>query len=250
MQLEEFVGQIRSFEAMAAKDRIKLFVWWLHSYCGKDLIGTTEIRGCYAKLHLDEPPALATYMSRMVSSKDFLREKGKFKLARNARMELDKKYGVHESIVAVAKILSDLPIKVPNIAERDFINEALVCYRHKAFRACIVMTWNLVYTHLLHWILRDPMRLVQFNSAIVARFPKLTGLRITKYDDFGDNLKESQVLDICKSASLVNSNISKILKEKLEKRNIAAHPSGVIVAQSQADDVITDLINNVVLRLI
>jgi hypothetical protein len=36
---------------------------------------------------------------------------------------------------------------------------------------------------------------------------------------------------------------------KLERRNIAAHPSQVVIVQHQADDLITDLVNNVVLAL-
>ena len=36
---------------------------------------------------------------------------------------------------------------------------------------------------------------------------------------------------------------------KLGKRNTAAHPSTMVVVQSQADDVVTDLVNNVVLAL-
>ena len=74
-------------------------------------------------------------------------------------------------------------------------------------------------------------------------------LQIAKYDEFLDELKESQVIEICNAANLFNSNIFKILREKLDKRNIAAHPSTVVVVQSQADDVVTDLVNNVVLAL-
>ena len=77
----------------------------------------------------------------------------------------------------------------------------------------------------------------------------MTTLKIAKYDELLDELKELQVIEICNSANLINSNIFKILKEKLDKRNIAAHPSTVVVVQSQADDVVTDLINNVVLAL-
>jgi hypothetical protein len=47
----------------------------------------------------------------------------------------------------------------------------------------------------------------------------------------------------------VNGNIIRILKEKLGKRDIAAHPASVVIVQWQADDVVTDLINNVVLPL-
>ena len=73
-------------------------------------------------------------------------------------------------------------------------------------------------------------------------------ITIAKYDDF-EELKESEVIEVCNSASLVNGNIIRILKEKLGKRNTAAHPASVVVVQSQADDVVTDLVNNVVLAL-
>ena len=111
------------------------------------------------------------------------------------------------------------------------------------------MTWNLAYSHLLDWILADHARLSSFNAAISVGFPKITSVVITKYDDFLDAFKESQVIAICKAASLINSNIFKIMKEKLDKRNIVAHRSRVKVVQSQADDVVTDLVNNVVLAL-
>jgi hypothetical protein len=60
-------------------------------------------------------------------------------------------------------------------------------------------------------------------------------------------LKESEVIEICNTAQLLNGNIIRILREKLGKRNNAAHPASVVIVQSQADDVITDLLNNVVL---
>src|SRR5205807_5671450 len=118
------------------------------------------------------------------------------------------------------------------------------------YRACIVMTWNLAYAHLLDWILKDQTRLNSFNAAISKRYPKITQLKITKYDEFLDGLKESQVIEICNTASLVNSNVFKILKEKLDKRYIAAHPSREVAVQSQADDVLTNSLNSMVLALI
>jgi hypothetical protein len=49
---------------------------------------------------------------------------------------------------------------------------------------------------------------------------------------------------------VISKNTTEILREKLKKRNMAAHPSQVTIQQSQADDVITDLVNNVVLTLV
>jgi hypothetical protein len=251
MQLQELVDRVPAFDTATARERIKLFAWWLHVHNGNELFGPAEVRNCYAKLHVDEPPALATYLTRMADARpaDLLREKGRYKLARQVRTELDKSYGIHQSIVQVSKILSDLPGKIPNVDPRMFLTEALKCYKVEAYRACIIMTWNLAYAHLLDWILSDQARLDRFNAAISKRYQKMATLKITKYDEFLDELKEYQVIEICNSASLFNSNIFKILKDKLDRRNIAAHPSSVVVVQSQADDVVTDLVNNVVLAL-
>jgi hypothetical protein len=145
---------------------------------------------------------------------------------------------------AVSKLLADLPDRVPDMAEKVFLSEAIDCYRVRAYRACIVMTWNLAFDHLLNWI----SRLAAFNAAITKTFQKRVGVVIKTYDDFADEFKEFEIIEVCNTAQTVNGNLSS-LKEKLVKRNIAAHPSSVVVVQSQADDVVTDLINNVVLAL-
>jgi hypothetical protein len=249
MQLQELVDQVAAFDGAAPKEKIKLFAWWLHTYGGKEFFGPADIRGCFSKLHMDEPPALATYITRLAEAKDLIAEKGKYKLARSVRAELDKKHGVHASIQAVSKLLTDLPDKVPDMVEKVFLSEAIDCYRVRAYRACIVMTWNLAFDHLLCWISKDTARLAAFNAAITRRYPKRTGVVMKSYDDFADEFKESEIIEVCNTAQAVNGNIIKILKEKLVKRNLAAHPSSIVVVQSQADDVVTDLVNNVVLSL-
>jgi hypothetical protein len=248
MELADLVNQVSGFEAFQPREKIKVFAWFLHTYRNREVFDNAAIRACFAELHLANPN-VAKYLPRMVEYKDLMKISGGFKLERAARAELNKRYGVHQSVIQVSKILSDLPDKIPNVDERTFLTEALKCYKVEAYRACVVMTWNLTYAHLLDWILKDQTRLDSFNAAISKRYPKMTTLKITKYDEFLDELKESQVIEICNTANLVNSNIFKILKEKLDKRNIAAHPSSVLVVQSQADDVVTDLINNVVLAL-
>jgi hypothetical protein len=69
-------------------------------------------------------------------------------------------------------------------------------------------------------------------------------------DDFGDMLKESEVIRIAKSATIISNDVAKILDEKLGRRNSAAHPSGVRIEQLQAEDFIDDLVKNVVLKLV
>jgi hypothetical protein len=250
MELSDLVNQVSSFDGAAPGEKIRLFAWFLHTHRGMATFKTTDVRACYKKRHLPVPN-IAMYLARMTeaSPAKALRKGDNYNLTRAARTDLDAKYGIHQSIIQVSKILADLPDKIPNVDERTFLTEALKCYKIEAYRACIVMTWNLAYSHLLDWILKDQARLASFNAAISKRYQKMTTLKITKYDEFLDELKESQVIEICNTASLFNSNVFKILREKLDKRNIAAHPSSVVVVQSQADDVVTDLVNNVVVAL-
>jgi hypothetical protein len=250
MELGDLIDVVGGFYNKTQKEKITLCCWWLQTHGGKDLFTTADVRDCFNKLQEYEPTALSTYMTRLANDGVLWPEKkGKYKLGRPIKGRLDKEYGLHHSVIAVSKILSELPEKVPNIAERAFLNEALQCYRHEAYRSCIVMMWNLAYAHLLDWILAEPTRLTAFNQAITKKYPKKTGLTVAKYDDFTDELKEREVIEIGNVANLFNSNIFKILKDKLDRRNIVAHPSTVVVVQSQADDTVTDLANNVVLAL-
>lgn len=248
MTLQELVDQVEEFESLPPRDTIRLFVWWLHVHGAREAADNVAVRVCYNQVHLPDPQ-IAKYTGRMMSgtSPDLIKVGSGFKLHRDLRLELDKKYGLHESVVKVMEDLADLPAKVPSLAERTFLDETLTCYRHKAYRAAIVMAWNLAYSHFLHWVLSDAGRLTKFNAAIKTRYPKSSAV-ITGYDDF-EQLKEFEVIEVANSASLVNSGIVKIMREKLGRRNTAAHPSTVKIIQSQADDVITDLVNNVVLPL-
>jgi len=56
-------------------------------------------------------------------------------------------------------------------------------------------------------------------------------------------------VEIANVADTFNSVIFRILKKELDRRNIAAHPSDVIISQHQADDMVSELVNNVVLAL-
>jgi hypothetical protein len=251
MELKDLVSQVADFDATTPRERMRLFAWYLHVHGSKEVFEPIDIKACYDKLHMSQIN-IAMNLNRMADSKppDLLRERKGFRLARTVRTELDAKYGVHHSVVQVSKLLADLPGTVPDLAEKNFLTEAIKCYRIEAYRACVIMTWNLAYSHLIQWILDNATRLATFNATIPKRYPKKPPITIARYDDFLEELKESEVIEICNSASLVNSNVFRILKEKLGKRNNAAHPASVIIVQSQADDVVTDLVNNVVLALI
>src|SRR5262249_35083349 len=153
------------------------------------------------------------YLPRMVEYRDLVKVRDAYKLERAVRSELDAAYGTHQSVVQVSKLLSDLVGKIPDLAERHFLNEAIKCYRVEAYRACVVMTWNLAYSHLVHWVLSDTQHLQDFNSAISVRYPKRSSTSVASYDDFIEEFKESEVIEICGTAGLVTANTKRILKE-------------------------------------
>jgi hypothetical protein len=166
---------------------------------------------------------------------------------------LDEMYSspARQTAIEIEKLLLALSAQVPDVAEREFLDEALKCYQADAPRAAIVMCWNLAYDHLLTYILSH--RLAEFN----ARWPKTHPKRheqsrvktIANRDDFSE-LKESEVLLICRSASIVSGDVYRILDEKLGKRNSAAHPSGIRIGKLQAENFIDEIVKNVVLKIV
>lgn len=195
------------------------------------------------------PPDLSVYLPRLAARRPplLLRDKAGYRLEGTVRRVLDAKYGDHPTTVAVAAVLSGLPDLLPQVAEKAFLKEALACYRVGAFRASIVMVWNLTFDHARNWVHSDTQRLQTFNHGIVTRFPK-KNLAIVKLDDF-DDLKESEFIDVCRTSGLLHKNVCDIMRDKLTRINHAAHPSTVTITQHQADDAITDLVNNVILKL-
>ena len=105
--------------------------------------------------------------------------------------------------IAVSNLMKQLPGTISDQAEQLFLSEAIICYHSRAFRAAIIMVWNLIYDHLLNWILADASRLTAFLAHIAGHVgpKKAAAITITKREDFED-LKESEVLDICGSAGL------------------------------------------------
>ena len=69
---------------------------------------------------------------------------------------------------------------------------------------------------------------------------------IATFEDFNDELKESEVLVICRDAGIITKNAYNTMHAALGKRNAAAHPNAVIIDSVQADAFISDLIQNVV----
>lgn len=248
MTLEDFGRQIPRIATLAHGEKIRLFAWWLHTYGNRSHFKPKDIAQCYKGLSLAETN-VSSMLDYLCKQRLILKDRNGYKLERSVHDGITEKYGQREATIHVHKLLADLPSKIPSIAEKAYLDETLTCLRNSAFRATVVMAWNLAYDHLCEWILAGPQRLADFNAQTPKTYPRAGLPVVVARDDFLD-FKESQVLQVAKSARVITDNVHKVLKEKLDRRNIAAHPSGVKILQSTAEEVIRDLVENVVLVLV
>jgi hypothetical protein len=252
MTLKEFVAAVSGFAGLQHPDKIIHFAWFVHSHGGKERFDQGAIRNCYKQLGIPEPNYSEQFTRlREKKPKVVLKDADGYRLEYSTKAKLDEKYGAHESTIAVSKLLRELPGKISDQAEQLFLSEAITCYHNRAFRAAIVMVWNLAYDHLLNWILADAGRLASFKANIEKRIgQKRTGAIFIKQREDFEDLKEAEVLDICSTAGhFASSNTKKLLDMQLTKRNMAAHPSLVTIGSPEVEESISTLITNVVLIL-
>jgi hypothetical protein len=247
------VTGVSGFGSWSHADKIRFFGWFLHAHETRERFTSAEIKKCYDTLRMAPPTSISPFLNQMMKVKptpQVIQDARGYYLEHSLYETMNAKYGQRKITIQVTQMLMGLPAQVPDVAERVFLNEALICYREGAFRAAIVMTWNLAFDHLLNFILKH--HLAAFNKQWPLSFQKNNQKArvqsVSNRDDFGE-LKESEVLSICKSAAIITPNLYDILDEKLGKRNGAAHPSTIVVSQIQVEGVIDDLVNNVVLRL-
>jgi hypothetical protein len=247
MILADLIESVPRFYAMSGVDQILVVAWHLHTSKKIEAFDGEMLRRSFRSIHV-EPPDLSVYLPRMAAKRppQLLKTRAGYRIAGSVLRKLDATYGKNPTAVAVSQILSTLPDKLPDLNEQVFLKEALSCYRIGAFRASIVMAWNLAYDHLRRWVMADAARLNSFNAALAAKGTKKGA--IAKLEDF-DDLKESDVIELCRSSKIIGKNVVDILRKEIGRRNRVAHPSLVTVTQHQADDAISDLVNNVVLSL-
>jgi hypothetical protein len=251
-ELEHIIDSIPGFGSWGHGEKIKFFAWFIHLQKRLDRFDPAAIRDCYDTVGLEKPTNINPYIQTLEKKrpKEVLRDTRGLYLPKFIKDNLDQRYGQREITVQVTNLLAELPLNVPDLAERTFLDEALVCFKHGAFRAAIVMTWNLSYHHLGNFVLKH--KLIEFNQRWPINFPgmhKNSTKQIAKMEDFADELKESEMIAICSSARIITGDMQKALIAGLNKRNAAAHPSSTVISQVQAEAHIDDLVNNFVLKL-
>lgn len=247
MDLNEFVRQIDGFGGWQHVDKIKVFGWFLQTHRQMTRFSGTDIRDCFKETGIAGPSGISPFLHDLVNRKPplFIKDSGGFALERSLRDQLDLKYGQRAITVQVHQTLHDLPAKLPDLEEREYLEEALRCLKSTAYRAAIVMCWNVAYDHLCAQILKK--HLSAFNTQMATQHPKEKTVVAVREDFYEFN--ERRVLEVGRSAGILDKNVYAILDVSLNTRNRAAHASGSTYKQPQAENYILELINNAVLKL-
>jgi hypothetical protein len=249
---EQLLQRVPTFCESGHVEKIILFGWYLQAIEMNTRFSGSDILRCYDNAQTKRPSNVSQQLSELVrkSPPDILRDSKGYYLERRIRIQFDARYLDDEGSIETIQSLENLPKQIANLDEKSFLSESLVCYKHGAYRSTIVMTWNLAYSHFCEWLLLN--HLAAFNAQWPIRHQghhKQSKVKlIEQYDHFSE-LKELEVIEIARSAGLIDQNIFRSLTEKLGKRNIAAHPSSNAITKFQTDEVIHDLVVNVLLRL-
>jgi hypothetical protein len=242
--LERFVEPIASFSSKPAPYVVEVFAWYLHEVKQRDRFQTTEITGCFAEVHMARPANVSLILRRLCEKRPprLIKDAKGYRLHQAARKDLSVALPQRATAVATTMLLNDLLGRVSDPAQKIFLTETLNCFKHHAYRAAVIMAWNLAFSEVLDRILTT--HLAAFNSGVgTHNLKKPIGERV----DF-EKLKESEVIKIAAAAGILGKETVKKLEEKLGKRNTAAHPSTVIVSVATAEEVIFDLVENILLR--
>lgn len=250
MTLKELWAALPEAAAWNFTEQIKLFAWHLHTHVGKEAFSARDIQNCFEALTLQGPSNYGRQLQALEERrpKQMLKKGSSYQLESRVRTSFDERYGLRDQTVVVHQLLTDLIPQMPNERSREYLQEALICFKHKAYRAAVVMTWNVTFDHMCNWILSDAGRLSGYNAQAQLQFQRRTPRVVAQRSDFQE-YQESDVISVCRIAGLIDKNVSKVLSEKLDKRNQAAHPSGVVFDQLVTEGVISDLIKNVLLVL-
>ncbi|WP_216293169.1 hypothetical protein [Delftia acidovorans] len=243
--IADFTRRIQSFDSKTFSSKVEIFGWYLHEFTGKAKFSPSDITRCFDNAHSAQPGNITSLMHQLVMKKPprLLRDAQGYRLPTNVRDQIGQTLG-RTSAASVSGLLSDLVPRISDPSQKIFLSETLICFNNKAYRAAIVMAWNMAFSDVIDRIVSN--HLAAFNTGVGTH-----GLKkpITRREDFEDfNVKESVIIAIGRATGVIGKGTTKILEEKLDKRNTAAHPSSTVISAATAEEVIFDLVQNIILR--
>jgi hypothetical protein len=244
--VSRFYSSIEGVEKLHDKDLVGLFAYYLTVQAAESFASTKAIDSCFVSCDLTPPARTAAYLSEGVREGRLIKAERGYKLQRHYREDLSKILGKERAVVQTSLELRNLEGRLKAGPAKDFLKETIDCFEVGANRATIVMCWILALDHLIEYSFLH--HLPAFNAVLAANTDKRVKVTsIVNRGDFGD-IPEAKLIEMLRSARVIDNDVRKILEQKLGTRNTYAHPSTTTIARSKVIDFVEDLVNNVVLN--
>lgn len=143
----------------------------------------------------------------------------------------------------IPKVASSLRAQLVKIGKPDtqaFVEEAIVCFETRQYRAAVVLSWVGAVAVLQDYVQNNA--LAAFNAEALRRNNKWRPAK--NADDLG-RLKEHDFLDVLESISVLGKNVKQELQKCLQLRNGCGHPNTLQIADHKVSAHVEDLILNV-----
>jgi hypothetical protein len=244
---QNFIDGFDDFSRWAPQTQADYTSYYLQTVEGAESVSSKAIMQKMRDAALREYSRLPQYLSENAGSRNgkYIKSpKGGYRLVKGTFEDIDRAVKGEPQKVQVSMRLIELVEKVPDGSEKDFLEEAVKCFRIGATRATIIMVWIVAMEHLQKYIYAN--KLQGFQAAQSAHTDKKMK-RVINYDDFSD-LKETRFIELARLSGAISNDVRKLLDEKLGVRNSAAHPSGVNISSHKATEFALDLIDNILLK--
>ncbi len=248
--LNRLISLLPHIDTDNGRDLVKYFLYFITVENNQSSATASDIRNCFQELHMTPYTRISQFLSEG-SSRKYMKKpifvrvgKSGYRLERSEEQRIKELVKTEPIKVHTSKTLRELLDNLTLERERQFLEETIRCYEVDAYRAAIVMGWILTLDHLYEYIINH--KLTDFNYAM----SKNQGIKLSKVnnkDDFS-SLKESVFIDVCRSANIISNDVRKILDQKLDIRNSAAHPSNIAIAKLKATEFLEDLVTNVIVK--
>ena len=127
-------------------------------------------------------------------------------------------------------------LELHDLEFKEWLDEVQLCARYGAKRATVVLLWQLLIACLVSYA-------ISTKGLILKEVSRTNSKKaLSSLDDVQD-LKESQLLDIMKSAGVVSQNEKAILDNLLRIRNLAAHPNFYKFSEAKTASFFEDIIS-------
>jgi hypothetical protein len=241
MTIDILIDKTEDFRLMSQKDKVKRFAYFYKVLERGDFFTAKDIEDLFKEARMSPPSNIHDVIGKILidKSKDIIKTGGKYSLERHFVKQMDAIY-LKAQTAKVEGEMADLLNWIKNMRQKAFLEDAIKCINAHIHRPAIIMMWLLTMDVLYEFVINN--KLVEFNSEIKRRNIKHA---IATKSDFED-IKESIFIEVLRSCSIISKEQKKILDEKLDIRNSAAHPNQTSFKEAKVISFVEELMVDIV----